>query len=117
MDLYCKKLKSHINNITRTAQDYEMMLFAFRDNALQNYIYQLNDPELFETVDRLLLGVVAPLTATNPVNVALTAGRIVTYASLGSTTPSAMSTIVASLAESVQLRPRSQAFYHTTRYD
>ena len=113
-------LNSFVTSI-RTALDYEMMPFAFRNNSLQNYIYQLNDPELFvavhQTIDPIITNVERSVTIAqalvSPMPTAVTvARRMIT----GSRTSVEITAMAAALAESSQLRPRSQVFYHTTRY-
>jgi len=80
----------------RTAQDYEMILFAFRDNALQNYVEQNPSGALGAAT-----AIAAPAaTIINPPMAAVTA-----LVSIPVTAP---------LIES--LTPKSQVFYHSGRY-
>jgi len=83
----------------RTAQDYEMVLFAFRDNALQNYVEQ-NPAE----AARMLAGRVLPPVASISPGLPLAAGA----AALLSTP------LTAPMIQS--LTPKSQVFYHYERY-
>jgi len=85
--------------VHRTAQDYEMILFAFRDNALQNYVDQ-NPAE----AARMLAGTALPLAAMINPGLPLAAGA----AALLSTP------LTAPMIQS--LTPKSQVFYHTDRY-
>jgi len=87
----------HGANATRTAQDYEMILFAFRDNALQNYVEQ--NPALLVNTARAI----AALTKASP-GASSMHGAVAALISLPATEPMIKA-----------LTPRSQAFYHTDR--